>query len=168
MIIVADTSVLLNLGLIGEIDLLRVLFGGVIAPKAVHDEFARLAASSGRFAGLTMPEWVNSRRVSDDTLVTQLRATLDSGESEAIALALELHADAVLMDEAEGRSLAQARGLRTIGIVGILIQARRAGLVPALGPLFLALRERAKFRLSSKIVNEALLACGEDAGTNAS
>jgi uncharacterized protein len=153
--------VLLNLALIGEIDLLRVLFGNVIAPKAVHDEFARLAASSGRFAGLCMPTWVNSHGVSDAALVVQLRASLDAGESEAIALALELHADAVLMDETEGRSLAQRRGLRTIGIVGILIQARHASLVPALGPLFLALRERAKFRLSSKVVNEALLACGE-------
>ena len=161
MIVVADTSVLLNLVLIGEIDLLRLLFGAVIAPQAVHDEFARLSASSGRFAGLFMPSWVQSHGVSDASLVTQLRVTLDAGESEAIALAVEIHADAVLMDETEGRCLAQARGLRTIGIVGILIQSRQAGLVPELGPLFIALRERAKFRLSSKIVYEALLACGE-------
>jgi hypothetical protein len=165
MIVVADTSVLLNLALIGEIDLLSLLFGGVIAPKAVHDEFARLTASSGRFAGLCMPTWVTSHVVSDAALVTQLQASLDAGESEAIALALELHADAVLMDETEGRCLAQARGLRTIGIVGILIQARHARLVPELGPLFLALRERARFRLSSKVVNEALLACGEGAAS---
>ena len=84
-------------------------------------------------------------------------------ESEAIALALGIPADAVLMDETEGRCLTQARGLRTIGIVGILIQARQARLVRELGPLFLALRERAKFRLSSKVVNEALLAGGEGA-----
>lgn len=161
MIVVADTSVLLNLALIGEIDLLQNLFGSVIAPQAVHDEFARLAASSGRFAGLSMPLWVSSQRVSDATLVAQLRATLDAGESEAIALAIQIHADAVLMDETEGRCIAQARGLRTIGIVGILIQARHAGLVNELGPLFLALRELAKFRLSATIVNEALRACGE-------
>jgi uncharacterized protein len=162
MIVVADTSVLLNLALIGEIDLLHNLFGSVIAPQAVHDEFARLAATSGRFAGLSMPSWVNLQGVSDSALVTQLRATLDEGESEAIALAIEIHAEAVLMDETEGRCLAQARGLRTIGIVGILIQARHVGLVSELGPLFLSLRERAKFRLSAKIMNEALIACGED------
>lgn len=163
MIVVADTSVLLNMALIGEIELLHRLFGAVIAPQAVHAEFARLAASSGRFAGLCMPAWIHSHRVSDAALVTQLQTSLDAGESEAIALALELHADAVLMDETEGRSFAQARGLRTIGIVGILIQARQAGLVPRLGPLLFALRDHAKFRLSAKLVNEALLTCGEAA-----
>ena len=65
------------------------------------------------------------------------------------------------MDESEGRAVAQAHGLRTIGIVGILIQVRHAGLVAAIRPVIEDLRNRAKFRLSDALVRQALSLCQE-------
>ena len=161
MIVVADTSVLLNLALVGQIHLLPALFGAVLIPEAVKDEFERLAASSGRFAGLLLPEWVQTKQVSPLSDHDERLQHLDPCESEAIALAVELNADAVLMDENEGRAVAQAHGLRTIGILGILIQARHNGQLPTIRPVLDALRDQAKFRLSDALVRQALVMCQE-------
>ena len=161
MIVVADTSVLLNLALVGQTHLLPVLFGEVVIPEAVQAEFERLAASSGRFSGLRLPEWVQTKRAHPSADQDERLQHLDPGESEAIALAVELNADAVLMDENEGRAVAQAHGLRAIGILGILIQARHLGHLPIIRPVLDALREKAKFRLSDSLVHQALVMCQE-------
>ncbi|WP_395751991.1 DUF3368 domain-containing protein [Prosthecobacter sp.] len=161
MIVIADTSVLLNLDLVGQLQLLRLLFGTVIIPPAVKAEFERLAATNGRFAGLILPDWVQVKSWQQTRLTDEILKLLDPGESAAISLAIELHADALLMDESEGRAVAQAHGLRTIGIVGILIQARKAGHLPAIRPVIEDLRIRAKFRLSEALVRHALSMCQE-------
>ena len=72
MIVIADTSVLLNLELVGQLQLLQSLFGSVIIPPAVQSEFERLAATSGRFSGLILPGWVQTKsllptNLADDT-----------------------------------------------------------------------------------------------------
>lgn len=161
MIVVADTSVLLNLALVGQIELLRTLFGRVLIPEAVQREFERLAASQGRFAGLLMPVWVQTEALSDPQAGEDLCKLLDPGESEAICLALELKADAVLMDESEGRRIAISHGLRPIGILGILIEARRKNVLPAIAPVIHDLRVKAKFRLADSLVKQVLETLGE-------
>jgi uncharacterized protein len=161
MIVIADTSVLLNLELVGQLQLLRSLFGTVIIPPAVQAEFERLAATSGRFSGLILPGWVQTKSLLATDLTDAPFDQLDPGESAAIRLAIELHADALLMDESEGRAVAQAHGLRTIGIVGIHIQARHAGLLAAIRPVIEDLRNRAKFRLSDALIRQALSLCQE-------
>ncbi|HBJ82948.1 MAG TPA: DUF3368 domain-containing protein [Verrucomicrobiales bacterium] len=161
MIVIADTSVLLNLALVGHIQLLRVLFGTIVIPVPVKDEFERLAATTGRFTGLVLPEWVRVDTAALTAMDDEILRQLDPGEAAAILLAVKLHADAVLMDESEGRAIAQARGLRTIGILGILIQARQAGHLEAIRPVIEALLSKAKFRLSDTLVNHALEMCQE-------
>jgi uncharacterized protein len=142
MIVIADTSVLLNLALVGQIQLLRELFGVIVIPVPVKDEFERLAVTTGRFAGLVLPEWVRVYTASQTGMGDAILQQLDPGEAAAILLAVKLHADAVLMDESVGRVIAQARGLRTIGILGILIQARQAGHLAAVRPVIEALPAR--------------------------
>lgn len=161
MIVIADTSVLLNLALVGQLHLLQSLFGSVVIPPAVQAEFERLAASTGRFAGLTMPGWVQTKSLQQTSFVDETLRMLDPGESAAISLAIELHADAVLMDEREGRAIAKAYGLRTIGIVGILIRARHAGHLAVIRHVIDDLRIKAKFRLSDDLVRHALSVCQE-------
>lgn len=130
MIVVADTSVLLNLAYLRREDLLVSLFGEVWIPEAVEREFARMSASSGRFGGLKMPACIQTRTVGvlPSSLAKDMR--LDVGEAEALALALEAKAAAVLLDEINGRDVARQLGLTVFGTLGLLIIAKQRGLIP--------------------------------------
>ncbi len=161
MIVVADTSVILNLALVGQEELLAVLFHEVFVPPAVQSEFLRLAASRGRFAGLRLPAWVRVREPSVIPEALALHGELHPGETDALALALEIHADGVLIDEAAGRAVALELGLTPIGLLGILVRAKRHGQLAAVGPVVEALLERANFRAAPELVHEILRLAGE-------
>ncbi len=154
MIVVADTSVLINLALVGEDGLLAALFREVIVARAVLREFTRLAASDGRFAGLRLPAWIEVREPQSVSAAIARHATLDAGESEALALALELHADAVLIDETTGRAGALELGLTPI-------RAKRQGHLPAVKPVVEELLARARFYAAPELVREVLRLAGE-------
>jgi hypothetical protein len=62
-------------------------------------------------------------------VVEELLSTLGPGEAEALALAVEVHAEAILIDEAAGRAIARERGLLPIGVLGILLRARQRRLI---------------------------------------
>jgi len=82
--------------------------------------------------------------------------TLDPGESEALALAIEVHADAVLIDEAVGRANAAKLGLTAIGVLGILLAAKKRGLVAALAPELDRLQAGLGFRVSDQLRADVL------------
>ena len=96
------------------------------------------------------------KSVRDRSLVALLSEDLDLGEAEAIALAQELGAHLVLIDEYRARRSAKLMGLRFTGLVGILIEGARKGLIADLGGTLRDLRERAGFRLTEDVVREAL------------
>lgn len=162
MIVVADTSVILNLCCVQEQELLRAIFQQVLITPAVRAEFERAAIVYPRFAGLTLPTWIQEqqpRAISDQLL----RAPdLDTGEITAIALALELRADAVLIDEMNGRRVARQFGVTPIGVAGILVIARQRGFLPALASVFQRLEHKANFWLSPEIRAESLRTVGEN------
>jgi predicted nucleic acid-binding protein len=95
-------------------------------------------------------------------LVLALRRDLDRGEAEAIALSLELGANLVLMDEWEGRRAAQRMGLRVVGVVGILLEAKPQQAIEHLRPHLDALRQTAGFYLSEPLYQHALALAGEN------
>ena len=161
MIVVADTSVVINLCCVGQGDLLRLLFGEVLVPPAVASEFARLASSVPRFAGLTLPKAI--RQQAPATLPVLLRSAigLDPGEAAALALAVEIHADVVLLDERRGREAASQLGLRTIGILGLLLQAKSAGFLAAIQPILDDLRREAGFWMAEPLRQQVLRLAGE-------
>ena len=161
MIVVTDTSVILNLCAIGQQDLLRRLFDRVLAPTAVVAEFQRLALVVARFQGLTFPAFI--QRAAPASLPSTLAdsAHLQAGEIAALSLAMEKQADAVLMDELAGRAAASSLGLRTIGLLGILLDAKNQNLVPALAPLIGQLESDAGVWISASLRGTVLQAAGE-------
>ena len=161
MIVVSDTSVILNLCVIGQQDLLRRLFDDILAPTAVVAEFQRLASVDTRFQGLSFPAFI--QKAVPAALLPFLKDSgqLQTGEIAALSLAVEKQADAVLMDELAGRSAASSLGLRTIGLLGILLDAKRQSLVPALAPLISQLEREAGFWINAALRSTVLQAAGE-------
>jgi hypothetical protein len=159
--VVSNTSPITNLAAIGRFHLLQDLFATLTIAQGVWDE---LNANGHRWPGsreVSAAPWIIKRTPSNTPLVSALRGYLDRGEAETIALAVELKAGLVILDERDGRHAAQTHGLRLMGAVGVLIQAKHHGLIPVLRPELDALRNRAGFYLSDGVYKMALEAIGE-------
>lgn len=89
MIVVSDTSPIINLAMIGRLELLPALFGEVIIPSKVFEEITQRGSSMPGAEAVLAARWVETRSCTNKTLVQALRTQLDSGEAEAIVLALE-------------------------------------------------------------------------------
>jgi predicted nucleic acid-binding protein len=128
MIVVADTSPINYLVLIKEIDLLPALFGRVLVPEAVFQELRHPKSPTEVTGWISRPPaWLEVRLVS--SVVAPELMQLDVGEREAIQLALESGADALLMDETEGRRVAESLRLQVRGTLGILERAAKLKLI---------------------------------------
>jgi len=99
--------------------------------------------------------------VVDLAAAKRLTLMVDEGEAEAIELAKELHADLLLIDERKGRRLAVAEGVSVIGLLGVVVLAKRRGLIPSAHNLLAALKDQAGFYLSGELVDRALASVGE-------
>jgi uncharacterized protein len=158
VIIISDTSAITNLAAIQHLDLLSQLYDRVTIPEAVYRELAEIEPSvPGTLEVQTVP-WIKVRQVLNSEVVERLRveAKLDPGESEAIALALELNADLLLIDERRGRAEANHLGVRITGLLGILVEAKQRKLIVAVKPLMDALISTSEFRVSSALYNKIL------------
>lgn len=161
MIIVSDTSPINNLAAINQLHLLQQLYEIVIIPEAVYRE---LTDPSFPVAGSTEVQtlpWIQTRSVSS-TIIQALSSELDPGEAEAIALAVELQADQLLIDERRGRIVAARFGLRYTGILGILVEAKNRGLISAVKPLLDALINQAGFWVAAPLYNSVLMFVNEE------
>ena len=156
MIVVSNTSPLTNLAAIGQFDLLRHLYGQLHMAHGVWEE---LRAGDRHWPGydeVAQSDWIERHTVQNQALVAALRRDLDRGEAETIALALELGADLALLDEKEGRHAARRLGVRVLGVVGVLLEAKANGAVDAVRPHLDALRQIAGFYLSASVYQYAL------------
>lgn len=128
-LVIADTSPINYLLLIGHIDLLHALFDRVILPAVVRDELRHPKAPRVVRDWIAQPPtWVDIRETPSSHSHAAL-AGLDAGEEDAIALALELDADLLLMDDEEGAAAARAQGLEVTGTLGVLRRAAQRRLL---------------------------------------
>jgi uncharacterized protein len=153
MIVISDTSPLTALLSVGATDILPQLFNEVVIPEAVRDELLR---SHPR-----LPPWLRVVAVENQAQARQYALLVDVGEAEAIELARELHADRLLMDERKGRRLAVREGLPVIGILGVVLLARRNKIIPSARALIERLQQEAGMYLAEDIKEAALISVGE-------
>lgn len=132
--IVADTGPLISLDACNQIQLLRELFSPVIVPREVAREL-RVGGPTGLPKGLTpsLRKWIRVQALKE-SLDQVLGGALDVGEAATIALALERRCPRVLLDEPLARQVARTLGLNCVGSLGVLMAAKRQGLIAAVKP----------------------------------
>jgi predicted nucleic acid-binding protein len=150
--VVADASPLIALHQIEQLGLLEGLFGQVVIPPAVAGEVAPSLP--------TLPAWIHVRELTQPVNARITRAGLGQGESEALGLALQIEADLVIVDDRPARRLAVELGCSVAGTAGVLVMAKRAGLITAVRPHIDRLLTF-DFRIAPAIVEEVLAQAGE-------
>ncbi|RZK21854.1 MAG: DUF3368 domain-containing protein [Hymenobacter sp.] len=148
-VIIADASCLILLEKIGALHLLHQLYDHLLVTDVVAAEY-----------GLPLPAWVAVRAVQDVRQTQLLMLTLDPGEASTIALALEHPECLLIIDERRGRSVAQQLRLSVTGTLGVLLEAKKSGYIPAIKPLLEAIGAT-NFRLSVMLVQTVLGQAGE-------
>ena len=159
-IIVADTGPLIALARLNQLELLTALFSKIHIPRVVLSEASVNTeyAEAEPILSFAM-QHASVEQTIDNDLNKRLLATLDVGEAQAIVLARELRCG-VLMDEKRGRQVALKRGIAVVGVLGVLLQAKREGYLGELKPILLQL-QHSDYRLSEELVQRVLELAGE-------
>lgn len=130
MIVVSDTTPIISLLKMNRLALLHSLFGSVYIPYAVFEELTGNPKYQEEVAVLRESDYIQVEEVVNTGEVQSIKNDgLDIGECEAIVLAKQLSAEILLMDEAKGRLVATQHGLHIMGIVGILLQSFKEGIL---------------------------------------
>ena len=150
MIVVSDTSPITNLAAISQLNLLQQLYSHLIIPKAVYNEMVKVDQLVPGAVEVQTLRPIQTQAVADYQQIVAIQSSqenIDVGEAEAIVLALELKADLLLMDERRGRAVATSYGLNVTGLLGVLLQAKRMSLIPAVKPVMDQLIKQVDFEL---------------------
>jgi predicted nucleic acid-binding protein len=160
VIVVCDSTILIGLANIGRLEILREVFSKISIPDEVFHEVAQKGSDRLGSKDIKDARWIEVIRIKDKTQVDLLMISLDKGEAEVLALAKELGADLILVDEEKARKSAVIAGYNVMGLLGLFILAKKLGLLDQVRPLIDELR-RKKFRVSDRVVSEALKRAGE-------
>lgn len=157
---ICNTSPLQYLHQLGALHILPALVKKSIVPPSVEEEL-----NIGLELGLSLPnlqrlDWVTVRRPSS-SIVLPLVTDLGPGEREVLALALETPDSVCILDDALARQVAKAMQLRVTGTLGVLIDAKRSGIIPSVCPLLDQLQSLG-FRLATHTRAAVLLLAGEE------
>lgn len=147
--IISDTSCLIVLTTIGEIELLQKMYGTITTTIEVATEY-----------GQSLPEWIEITAPTDQYRQRILELQLDIGEASAIALALESPDCTIILDDYKARKVAQRLGVHITGTIGVIIKAKLNGLIPSILPLIQKIRQT-DFRISDELEKQALIVARE-------
>jgi predicted nucleic acid-binding protein len=148
--IISDTSCLIILTNIGELDLLKRVYGQIITTSDIEKEF-----------GEKLPDWIMIENVKDQSTQRILELQIDKGESSAISLALELSNSTLILDDFKARKIAQQLGLSVTGTIGVIVKAKLNGIIPSIKPYIEKIKET-NFRISDEIEIQALKQAEEE------
>ena len=147
--IVSDTSCLILLEKIGELQILELVYSEITVTSIVAAEF-----------GSVLPDWFRVENPSSNSVEKVAKSRIDHGEVTAIALALDLKDCLLIIDDLRGRSVAESLGVRVTGTLGVLIEAKHAGHLDSIKPVIRKI-QGTDFRLSDKLIDLALNRAGE-------
>lgn len=148
-IIISDTSCLIVLSNIGELELLKKVYGNTFTTTDVAEEF-----------GEDLPSWIEIRQVKDFDKQRLLEIHLDKGESSAMALALETENSTVILDDYKARQIADKLGIIYTGTIGVIVKAKIKGIIPAVRPILEKMKE-VNFHISPELEKMVLLQADE-------
>jgi predicted nucleic acid-binding protein len=148
-IIISDTSCLILLTNIGELNLLHRVYGQITTTIDIAYEY-----------GEKLPDWVEIIDVKDKYRQQLLEMQIDKGESSAITLALETPDSTLILDDYKARQIAEKLRLSYTGTIGVIIKAKLMGLIPSIKPLLDKIRQT-NFRISVDIELQALKEANE-------
>jgi len=147
--VICNSSCLIALEGIGRLDVLKRLYGEVVIPEAVKEEF-----------GAELPSWVRVERVKNKGALRMLLLDLEEGEAEAIVLASEKEGSTVVLDDKKARRIAAELGLKFTGTLGVLMRAKKEGILSELRPILEEIEKRG-FRISGALKEKVLKLVGE-------
>ena len=148
-VIIADSSCLIALSNIGELQLLHQVYEQITITPEIESEF-----------GEPLPNWMTVEEVTDKKKISILELELDKGESSAIALAIERENSLLIIDEMKGRRVAKKVGIKITGILGVAVKAKEIGLIEKVGFIIEKL-ENVDFRISASLKEKILKRVGE-------
>jgi predicted nucleic acid-binding protein len=160
MIVVSNTSPVLNLGIINQLDILEKLYQKILIPELVYQELWKYSLK-GKLLPSLISGWIETQTVINQSLVNSLLLELDIGEAEAIALAVEKKSDILLIDERRGDKVASRFGLNRTGVLGVLIEAKQKGFITEVRPIMDDLRIQAGFWIRDDLYDYVLTIVAE-------
>ena len=160
MKIISNSSPLVNFTALGQLQLLPQLYGAIVIPEAVYQEVVVAGRGYPGRATLAQADWLVCERVSDRTAVAAL-SSLGRGEAEAVVLVVENPGALLLMDDRRGRLAALNLGVNIIGTVGVLLVAKKKGLIPVIASEIERLQTEVGFRLREDLKVRVLREAGE-------
>ena len=132
---VVNSTPWISLSIIDKLHLLPRLYQTVVVPQAVYKEILAGGEGNPGYGEIQEAKWLRVEKISDERANAFLLLELDEGESETIILAEELKADVVILDERLARRIAELRGLRITGTLGVLLKAKKLGYIKKVKPL---------------------------------
>jgi predicted nucleic acid-binding protein len=156
--VVSNTTPIISLLKIGKLEILKDLYKEIYIPQEVFSEI-EAGKHKKYYLNLLELEWIKIEQIQDRKSIAYF-LDLDKGEAEAIILATESEADLILLDESLGRFHAKHAGLRVTGTIGILVKAKKQGLISELKPLILELKEKGVW-LSESLIERILQLANE-------
>jgi predicted nucleic acid-binding protein len=160
MIIISDTSCITNLFQINTLEILPKLFGKILIPEAVFNEL--IAFHKNIFATQLSANKIELTKVTDAVSLEKAKKfDLDSGETEAIALALQLKNIALIIDEKEGKKAAEKLGIKTVGLLGIILLAKQKNHIASVKILLDDLQLKTTFHFSDSLYTKIIQLAGK-------
>ncbi len=148
-LIISDTSCLIILSIIGELDLLRRLYKTVTITQDILLEYGEI-----------VPDWIEVQQVKDSYSQQLLEMQINKGEASAIALALSSGKHILILDDCKARKVAERLGLTVTGTLGVIIKAKNTGIVSSIKPYLFKIKGT-NFRISEELEQIALKEANE-------